>query len=170
MKRAYLARRIAVAALAACLFAMTAVGVSVAYYTDTSSASGSMPVSTTPDTTITEEFVGNNKHIVIHNEEGKAPVVVRVKYVAPSGNIAEVNAVLDAGWIKLSENDEWIYYAQPLLAGEPTSELVINVTPSKNAPISFYIPVIQQYAPAYYKNGTLSADFGNETVSVAAGN
>lgn len=169
MKRSYLSKRIAIAALAVCMFAMTAVGVSLAYYTDTSNASGSVPFAMAPDTEIDEKFDGMNKDITIKNT-GDIPVVVRFKATLPSGNFAETSMGSNSSnWVVLAEDDGWIYYAQPLMPGDLTDLLDINVKPSDDAPGNFDIAVIQQYAVAYYEAGTLTAKFGDSVVSLAAG-
>ena len=117
MKSSYLTKRIAVAGLAICLFALTTVGVSLAYYTDTSNASGSVPFATSPGTEIEEEFDGMNKDIAIKNT-GDVPVVVRFKAVYPSEEFASVSVgSTSSNWVVLNSDDGWIYYAQPLMAG-----------------------------------------------------
>lgn len=170
MKRSYLTKRIAIAALAVCMFAMTAVGVSLAYYTDTSNASGSVPFATTPTTDIDESFDGMNKDIVIKNT-GDVPVVVRFKATLPSSDFAQTSlGSTSSNWVVLSVDDGWIYYAQPLMAGKETERLDINVKPSDDAPGNFDIAAIQQYAVAYYDEaGNLAAKFGDTAISLAAG-
>lgn len=170
MKRSYLYKRIVVAALAMCMFAMTAVGLSAAYYTDTSSASGSVPFATTPNTTIEESFDGMNKDVSITNT-GDTPVVVRFRAMLPSEEFATVSmGSASENWVVLNEDDGWIYYAQPLMPKASTDLLDINVAPNDDAPDDFDIIVFQQYGVAYYdETGALSAQFGNDTISLAAG-
>lgn len=174
MKSSYLTKRIAVAGLAICLFALTTVGVSLAYYTDTSNASGSVPFATSPGTEIDEEFTGN-KQVTIKNT-GDVPVVVRLK-VNPSekdelfkSKFAEISVEsTSSNWVVLNSDDGWIYYAQPLMAGATTDRLDVNVKPSDDAPSSFDITVFQQHGVAYYEDGTLCAKFGDSVISLTEG-
>lgn len=174
MKSSYLTKRIAVAGLAICLFALTTVGVSLAYYTDTSNASGSVPFATSPGTEIDEEFTGN-KQVTIKNT-GDVPVVVRLK-VNPSekdelfkSKFAEISVESTSNnWVVLNSDDGWIYYAQPLMAGATTERLDVNVKPSDDAPSSFDITVFQQHGVAYYEDGALCAKFGDSVISLAEG-
>lgn len=174
MKSSYLTKRIVVAALAICLFALTTVGVSLAYYTDTSNASGSVPFATSPGTEIEEKFDGN-KHVTIKNT-GDVPVVVRLK-VNPSekdelftNSFAKISVGSTSNnWVRLSSDNEWIYYAQPLMAGASTDRLDVNVKPSDDAPSSFDITVFQQHGVAYYQDGALCAKFGDSVISLTEG-
>lgn len=170
MKRGYLTKRIVIAGVAICLFALATAGVSLAYYTDTSNASGSVPFTTSPPSTeIVESFEGMNKDVTIKNT-GDMPVVVRIKATYPSEEFAAVSVgSTSSNWVVLSEDDGWIYYAQPLMADASTERLDINVKSSDDAPANFDITVIQQHAIAYYEAGSLSADFGGTTVSLAEG-
>ncbi len=169
MKSSYLTKRIAVAGLAICLFALTTVGVSLAYYTDTSNASGSVPFATSPGTEIEEEFDGMNKDIAIKNT-GDVPVVVRFKAVYPSEEFASVSVgSTSSNWVVLNSDDGWIYYAQPLMAGAMTDRLDVNVKPSDDAPSSFDITVFQQHGIAYYEDGALCAKFGDSVISLTEG-
>lgn len=171
MKCGYLTRRITMAVLAVCLCAAAAVGVSLAYYTDTSNATGSVPFSVSPGTEITETFDGMNKDITIKNE-ATTPVVVRFKAVYPSADFATVTVESSsANWVVLNEDDGWIYYAQPLMGGAETDQLDVKVDPRDDAPSSFDITVIQQSAYAVYDAaGNLTATFGNEpTVTLSEG-
>ena len=174
MKSSYLTKRIVVAGLAICLFALTTVGVSLAYYTDTSNASGSVPFATSPGTEIEEKFDGN-KHVTIKNT-GDVPVVVRLQ-VNPSekdelfiNSFAKISVgSTSSNWVALNSDDGWIYYAQPLMAGATTDRLDVNVKPSDDAPSSFDITVFQQHGVAYYEDGTLCAKFGDSVISLAEG-
>lgn len=173
MKRSYLFKRIAAASLAICLFAVTTVGVSLAYYTDTSNANGSVPFATVPNTEITEDFDGLNKDIKIKNT-GDVPVVVRFRADYPSQEFADAFATISMGstssnWVVLNDDDGWVYYAQPLMKDAQTDVLDINVKASDDAPGSFDIVALQQYAVAYYEAGVLTAQFGDSVISFAEG-
>ena len=168
MKSSYLTKRIVVAGLAICLFALTTVGVSLAYYTDMSNASGSVPFATSPGTEIEEKFDGN-KHVTIKNT-GDVPVVVRLKAVYPSEEFASVSVgSTSSNWVVLNSDDGWIYYAQPLMAGATTDNLDVNIKPSDDAPSSFDITVFQQHGIAYYEDGALCAKFGDSVISLTEG-
>ena len=168
MKSSYLTKRIVVAGLAICLFALTTVGVSLAYYTDMSNASGSVPFATSPGTEIEEKFDGN-KHVTIKNT-GDVPVVVRLKAVYPSEEFASVSVgSTSSNWVVLNSDDGWIYYAQPLMAGSTTDNLDVNIKPSDDAPSSFDITVFQQHGIAYYEDGALCAKFGDSVISLTEG-
>lgn len=168
MKRAYLTKRIVLAALAVCLCVAATVGVSIAYYTDTSNASGSVPFATSPNTEITETFEGMNKDIQIENT-GTAPVVVRVKATFPSEDFATYSIGSSSDkWVTLAGDEEWVYYAEPLAPGAQTERLDINVKPADDAPGNFDITVFQQFAYATYEAGNLTAQFGSDpTVTLA---
>lgn len=165
MKSSYLTKRIAVAGLAICLFALTTVGVSLAYYTDTSNASGSVPFAI--DTEINEDFDGMNKDITIENT-GNVPVMVRLKAIYPSEEFASVSVGSTSGnWVVLNSDDGWIYYAQPLVAGAMTERLDVNVKPSDDAPSSFDIAVLQQYGAIRYEGDVPYAIFDNIKILLA---
>ncbi len=167
MKSSYLTKRIAVAGLAICLFALTTVSVSLAYYTDTSSASGSVPF--TIGTEINENFDGMNKDITIKNT-GNVPVMVRLKVAYPSEEFASVSVGSTSGnWVVLNSDDGWIYYAQPLMAGATTDNLDVNVKPSDDAPSSFDITVFQQHGVIRYENDVPYAMFGNIKIQLVEG-
>lgn len=170
MKCSYLSKRIVIACMAMCLFVMTAVGVSLAYYTDTSNASGSVPFSTSPSSTkITETFEGTNKDIRIENK-GKIAVMVRLKVDCPSSEFATVSMGSPSeNWVRFNPDDGWVYYAQPLMADESTENFDVNVVPQESA-TEFKITVTQDHAVAYYnEDGNLCANFGDNKVSFVDG-
>ena len=165
MKRTFLKKRTALAVLAVALGLGVMVGPTLAYYTDTTQANGSIPFSLTPETPpppvdpeepeeptppppgtdIQEEIEGTNKIIRVENV-GKTDVAVRVRAFYGTAN-ATVEFVGD-GWGTRAEGDGeegWLYGRTVLKPGEVSDALYIKVEPVKNAQVdSFDIAIVQQ--------------------------
>lgn len=157
MKRTFLKKRTALAVLAVALGLGVMVGPTLAYYTDTTEANGSIPFSLTPETPpppeepeepgteIQEEIEGTNKIIRVENV-GKTDVAVRVRAFYGTAN-ATVEFVGD-GWGTRAEGDGeegWLYGRTVLKPGEVSDALYIKVEPVKNAQVdSFDIAIVQQ--------------------------
>lgn len=157
MKRTFLKKRTALAVLAVALGLGVMVGPTLAYYTDTTEANGSIPFSLIPETPpppeepeepgteIQEEIEGTNKIIRVENV-GKTDVAVRVRAFYGTAN-ATVEFVGD-GWGTRAEGDGeegWLYGRTVLKPGEVSDALYIKVEPVKNAQVdSFDIAIVQQ--------------------------
>ena len=151
MKRTFLKKRTALAVLAVALGFGVMVGPTLAYYTDTTQANGSIPFSLTPETPpppgtdIQEEIEGTNKIIRVENV-GETDVAVRVRAFYGTAN-ATVEFVGD-GWGTRAEGDGeegWLYGRTVLKPGEVSDALYIKVEPVKNAQVdSFDIAIVQQ--------------------------
>lgn len=169
MKRTFLKKRTALAVLAVALGLGVMSGPTLAYYTDTTQANGSIPFSLTPETPpppvdpeepdeptppppgtdIQEEIEGTNKIIRVENV-GETDVAVRVRAFYGTAN-ATVEFVGD-GWGTRAEDDGeegWLYGRAILQPGEVSDALYIKVEPTKNAQVdSFDIAVVQQCVTA----------------------
>lgn len=157
MKRTFLKKRMALAVLAVALGLGVMAGPTLAYYTDTTQANGSIPFSLTPETPpppeepeepgteIQEKIEGTNKIIRVENV-GKTDVAVRVRAFYGTAN-ATVEFVGD-GWGTRAEGDGeegWLYGRTVLKPGEVSDALYIKVEPVKNAQVdSFDIAIVQQ--------------------------
>lgn len=160
MKRTFLKKRTALAVLAVALGLGVMVGPTLAYYTDTTEANGSIPFSLTPETPpppvdpeepeepgteIQEKIEGTNKIIRVENV-GETDVAVRVRAFYGTAN-ATVEFVGD-GWGTRAEGDGeegWLYGRTVLKPGEVSDALYIKVEPIKNVQVdSFDIAIVQQ--------------------------
>lgn len=165
MKRTFLKKRMALAVLAVALGLGVMAGPTLAYYTDTTQANGSIPFSLTPETPpppvdpeepeeptppppgtdIQEEIEGTNKIIRVENV-GETDVAVRVRAFYGTAN-ATVEFVGD-GWGTRAEGDGeegWLYGRAVLKPDEVSDDLYIKVEPVKNAQVdSFDIAIVQQ--------------------------
>lgn len=165
MKRTFLKKRTALAVLAVALGLGVMVGSTLAYYTDTTEANGSIPFSLTPETPpppvdpeepeeptppppgteIQEKIEGTNKIIHVENV-GKTDVAVRVRAFYGTANATVEFA--GEGWGTRAEGDGeegWLYGRTVLKPDEVSDALYIKVEPVKNAQVdSFDIAIVQQ--------------------------
>lgn len=162
--KARFARRLAALTLVTVVISLcAAVGTAYAYYTDTSKANGMLTFSyeSTPSTDIEEWKDGTDKVVMVQNT-GMAPAMVRVKIFAPEvdGLIKSIeNASLPEGssvtsgitpdkvavkgtWV---EHDGWWYFTAPLNYQELTKALRIAIDTS-NISYAFDVAVVQQAA------------------------
>lgn len=160
MKRTFLKKRTALAVLAVALGLGVMVGPTLAYYTDTTEANGSIPFSLTPETPpppvdpeepeepgteIQEKIEGTNKIIRVENV-GETDVAVRVRAFYGTANATVEFA--GEGWGTRAEGDGeegWLYGRTVLKPGEVSDALYIKVEPIKNVQVdSFDIAIVQQ--------------------------
>lgn len=172
MKRTFLTKRMALAALAATLGLGVMAGPTLAYYTDTTQANGSIPFSLTPETPpppeepedpdtppppeepeepetpppgteVREEIEGTNKVIRVENV-GETPAVVRVRAFYSTANATVTFA--GEGWGTRADGEEgWLYGRVVLQPREVSEPLYINVEPLKSSQAdSFDIAIVQQ--------------------------
>jgi predicted ribosomally synthesized peptide with SipW-like signal peptide len=97
------------------------VGNAWSYFTDTTTAEGSIPISTTPTTIITEENGPGTKTIRIRNTSDMAPVWVRARVYAASVLGADASGTNWSG-----EISDWYEYSEPLPAGDETEPLGVT--------------------------------------------
>lgn len=146
-------KRAALAGLGAALGLSVGIGSAVAYYSDTTSAEGTLPFDASKSkTTITEEHDPEdpqNKVITVTNEKDIV-CMVRVKlYFA--GQDATVKATGE-NWAYGA--DGWLYHTLPLQGkGSVTSKLLADVTVTDPTFPYFDITVEQQSAPAVWDEG-----------------
>lgn len=148
MNKKTLIGRLGAAGLAVGLCMAVGVGTTFAYYTDATSAEGSLPYTfASPSTDIDETPEDTNKNIVIENT-GDVPVLVRVKLLYAQSNAAvSIGEGTGGGWMH-GENG-WLYYTEPLWGkGDVTAPLIAAVMPvdGKNSVNEFNVTVIQQCA------------------------
>ncbi len=142
--------RIGLAAVAAALCVCVGVGSALAYYSDTTSAQGTLPYDASrPKTDITEEHDPNgptNKVITVANQKDVVSLV-RVKLYFANQDVTVIASGQD--WAKGS--DGWLYYTQPLQAkGSVTSQLLAAVKIASPTFPSFDITVEEQAVPALW--------------------
>ena len=114
---------VSIATCALVLTAIVAVKPALAYFTDYSVASGSVPVTIkdTP-TGVDESFDSWTKHVVITNAEDGYECFVRVAAMAGDKYKIEMGKGTEKGWEYNSE-DGYYYYYKPLAPGGSTSNL-----------------------------------------------
>lgn len=159
-------------ALVACLSVLATTA--LAYYTDTSSASGMIRFTWEPDephTDVDEKIVGMDKHIKVVNTavgDSAAPAVVRVHLVYPPYTYDKdgigITVKPGDGWV---QQGDWWYYTGPVKPGSATdTELVVDVEMTDKAKENlrtFDIVVMQQCAKAEYNaQGQLVGTFTTE--------
>ena len=157
----FISRKFAVAlciALVACLSVLATTA--LAYYTDTSSASGMVRFTWEPDephTDVDEELYGLNKEITVRNTsqgDHAVPAVVRLHLVYPqfskdSGVSVTVKTPGD-NWV---QQGDWLYYTEPVAPGASTTKVMVDVEVTDEAKKDlrpFDIVVMQQCAKAEY--------------------
>ena len=155
-------KSIALFALAFALVLGMAITPAGAYFTDRSTANGGLPITVEPDTNIYEWVKGAQKHIVVTNAEGSAPVFVRVQVDHPQNLPVKVSG---DGWEK---DGDWYVYQDAVVGGGETTELLADidfkaVTDTENPPAAgttFNVTVFYEAVDAKYKeNG--DPDYGD---------
>ena len=109
--------------LALILILTAAVQPALAYFTANAQADGAVPLALGSVTEITEKVTGLTKSVQIQNKEGR-PVWIRA--------IAYIGSTFDlevSGWGSTGAGSgEWVYYGDPVYAGEFTAPLSVTVT------------------------------------------
>ena len=113
--------KLTITTLAVVLVLGMGVGTAWAYFTDSSTAEGSVPITVQPTTTITEENGPGTKTIRIRNTGENVPAYVRVRVYAASDLRADASGNGWAGSI-----GSWFEYAEPLAVGAETESLVVS--------------------------------------------
>ena len=150
---------LALSALVLCL--SISIGVTMAYFTDWSSASGTGAVADLkPQTELKEELDGINKKIQVENT-GETEVFVRVKVFYPDLNLQRKDGKVEIKGVSAdgTDSDLWVYneetgfwdYTKVLKSGEATDELQVNVTIKRvTNSRDFQIIVVHENSPAIY--------------------
>lgn len=172
MKHPKSIKRLGAAALAVSLCAAVGVGTTFAYYTDATSAVGSLPYRAgtfTPSSDIQESLEGTNKTISVVNTGG-APILVRMKVLYAQSNATVTVGSVGAGWHR--GDDGWFYYDQPLWnQGDATTALVAAVEPltGDNVMSEFNVTVIQQCAPVVWDQAQPASTEGEQAAEADKG-
>ena len=114
-------KSIALFALAFALVLGMAITPAGAYFTDRSTANGGLPITVEPETYIYEWVKGAQKHIVVTNAEGSAPVFVRVQVDHPTNLPVKISG---DGWKK---DGGWYVYQDAVAGGGETTELLADI-------------------------------------------
>lgn len=149
-----------IAALAITL-SITAVKPAMAYFTDTMTAEGIIPIKITDGKTKIKETVSEmTKHVVISNT-GDYDVFVRVKVIAPDS--CDIIETLNEGWSK-GEGD-YFYYSDPIApGGETATELELKIV--NHSEQDFNVVVVQEAVKAIYNSdGSAKPSDWNATIS-----
>ena len=113
--------KLAVTMLAVMLVLGMGVGTAWSYFTDSTTAEGSVPVHVKPTTTITEENGPGTKTIRIRNTSENVPVYVRARVYAADELGANASG---SGWS--GSIDAWYDYDEPLAVGSETQPLNVS--------------------------------------------
>ncbi len=113
--------KLAVTMLAVMLVLGMGVGTAWSYFTDSTTAEGSVSVHVKPTTTITEENGPGTKTIRIRNTSENVPVYVRARVYAADELGANASG---SGWS--GSIDAWYDYDEPLAVGSETQPLNVS--------------------------------------------
>ena len=116
-------KSIVLAVLAMVLVLGLSVGTAWSYFTDTTTAEGSVTLSVEPTTTIDEENGPGTKTIRIMNTSDMSPVWVRVRVYAATDLGADASGTNWSGQIS-----DWYQYGQPVDPGADTDPLNVTFT------------------------------------------
>jgi predicted ribosomally synthesized peptide with SipW-like signal peptide len=152
--------------LAVCALALAA-GLSVkpamAYFTDYTTAGGTVKISIAdPSTDLTESVSDFTKRITITNT-GEADCFIRVVAIAPEGYRLEMENDSEGGWSH--DSDGYYYYNKPVAPGGETTVLNIRIsgyeqitsqTPGQEVlPSDFNVIILQESTKVLYdKDGS----------------
>ena len=138
-----------------------------AYFTDSSTASGTLTLDSPKFVPDIKEWYGQRvKHVVITNsDEATMPIYVRVRVYVPQALTAKI-----AGTNWTGPVDEWYEYSEIVAPGGATGELTVELTfppvQSPEAPKgavvgdNYNVVVVYQATPVLYKSdGTPYADW-----------
>lgn len=137
-------------ALAATLLIGGAVPSAWAYFTARDRADGSVSLRVGSVTEVNDSYKDLVKTISVTNTEG-APVWVRAQ-VFVGESYKDAVTIKAAGW---NTSGNWYVYATPLLAGQTTSDLTVDISgvPADNLDVSasqFNVAVVYESCPATY--------------------
>ena len=122
MKRSYI---IAVA-LASSLMVGACIVPAWAYFTDTTMATGGLPITVGTETDMHEWYAKSTKHVVISNSEDSAtPVYVRARVIA--SDRLEYTAAGDS-WPAAPDANGWYNYTELVDPGKDSKELTVTIT------------------------------------------
>ena len=138
-------RRIAVLVALVALVMCMGVTPALAYFTDSTEASGGPVIGIQPTTHIEEEYADGVKHVTVANDE-KSTVAVFVRARAYS---AETITVSGEGW---TAEGDWYVYGEAVNPGESTAPLDVKITFPEGYEIgdNFNVVVVYESTPAKY--------------------
>ena len=143
--------------LALTLVLCTGVKPALAYFTDTASAAGSVPLNLGYTTTIDESVKDLTKTLTIQNT-GDTAVYVRAR--AYVGGEYELTVAGD-GWT--AGDDGWYVFGSPVAPGQFANDLTVTVSKVPAALAdgdSFNVAVVYESTPVqYHEDGTPYADW-----------
>ena len=158
---------ITLAALSLLIVASISVKPAMAYFTDTTTASGKVKVEIANTTsTINEEVDGMVKTISVTNT-GSYDAFVRVKAVMPSnGYEVSVDSTTDSRW-SYNKEEDYYYYSDVVASGESTANLVLNIDATKATIKSdFNVIIVEEAAKVLYDtDGKPYASWDDEGVA-----
>ena len=114
------AKQLLLTVCAVALVLVTTVGTAFAYFSDYEEAQGGATLKLQGETTLHEELIDNNKHIVITNT-GEVDMIVRV---AVFGTEVEGKTVMTVAGEHWTQSGDYWYYDEILAPGASTKELV----------------------------------------------
>jgi hypothetical protein len=160
--------------LAVCALALAAgltVKPAMAYFTDYTTAGGTVEISVkNPSTGVTEKVSEFTKHITIQNT-GDADCFIRVAAIAPEGYT--LTLVESDGW-SYDDTDKYYYYSDPVAPDGSTSVLDIKISEGYETiqsqtsgqeflPSDFNVIILQESAKVlYHEDGTAYANWNQD--------
>ena len=163
--------KLLLAALAVTLVMTASIGSSFAYFTATSSASGSHRIAL-ENAPIPDESVDGKdgifyKHVSITNEEGAQPAYIRVKAFAGEQYQLSYSGT---GWTQ--GEDGYYYYSEAVNGGASTGTLDISiggVPEEAKEGDDFHVIVVYESTPVQYQaDGTPFADWNYKVITGTA--
>lgn len=149
------------ALVAVVLVAAMGIAPAWAYFTDTSTAKGGIPIKVTTETEIYEKVADGVKHVTITNSKDSSTAVF-VRARAYISGMFESYEISGSGW-HAGEADQfgtWYYYEEAVEPGGETSELDIAIkfpkikTEDPNSSVviddNFNVVVVYEAVPAQY--------------------
>jgi hypothetical protein len=140
----------------------------MAYFTDYTTAGGTVEISVKdPSTDVTESVSEWTKRITIQNT-GEADCFIRVAAIAPDKYTLSLDSAGEVSEDWSSQSDGYYYYNNPVAPGESTSDLNIKIIGYEtiendeqgNLPSEFNVIILQESAKVLYQeDGTPYADW-----------
>lgn len=153
------------AVLAVLLVLCVHMGSAYAYFTMYTQAEGGYPIHLGGKGEINEKVAEWTKFVTITADEDSQPIFVRVKAYCRS-DMALIYDDAD-GWTL--KDDEFAYYANPIEAGQSTSELKIHIDKIPAEAVegdSFNVIVVYETTPVQYDESGNAVANWNQTLTV----
>ena len=147
-------------AAVAIVLSVTAVKPAIAYFTDSVSAEGSIPITLGEVIPKIDEKVQNMTKTIAVENTGDYSIFVRVKAFKPEA--CEITPTFGAGW-SFNQSDGYYYFDNPVAPGEKTpTELLLKITNPN--PGSYNVIIIEEATRVHYDdNGNPKAPDWNAT-------